>query len=63
LVSASLTATPLNLLSRDLYQRCGFDCTGDTWLRPTVLPVEMPAHVRIATGQNATDGRATVALA
>lgn len=51
LARASLIETPLNLLSRDVYQRCGFACIGEMWSRSTATPLEMPAHVQIEFGE------------
>lgn len=44
---ASLEETELNLLCRDLYERCGFKRCGDQWIRPLIPLLEKPSHVRI----------------
>ena len=46
-VSATLVETELNLLCRDLYQRCGFSNNGGLWRRPLLPALERPAHVKI----------------
>jgi FkbH-like protein len=44
---ASLEETELNLLCRDLYERCGFNRRGDQWIRPLIPLLEKPSHIRI----------------
>jgi FkbH-like protein len=47
---ASLEETDLNLLCRDLYERCGFNRRGDQWIRPLIPLLEKPSHIRITGG-------------
>ena len=47
---ASLEETELNLLCRDLYERCGFNRRGDLWIRPLISLLEKPSHIRITGG-------------
>jgi FkbH-like protein len=47
---ASLEETELNLLCRDLYERCGFNGGGDEWIRPVMPLLEKPSHIRITGG-------------
>jgi len=47
---ASLEETELNLLCRDLYERCGFNRRGDQWIRPLIPLLEKPSHIRITSG-------------
>ena len=44
---ASLEETELNLLCRDVYERCGFNRQGDQWIRPLTSHLEKPSHIRI----------------
>jgi FkbH-like protein len=46
---ASLEETDMNLLCRDLYERCGFNRRGDQWIRPLIPLLEKPSHIRITT--------------
>ena len=48
-VRASLVETPLNLLCRDLYERCGFAETGGEWRREALPPLAPPPHVVIVS--------------
>jgi len=47
---ASLEETELNLLCRDLYERCGFNRRGDQWIRPLIPLLAKPSHIRITGG-------------
>jgi hypothetical protein len=40
----------MNLLCRDLYERCGFNRRGDQWIRPLIPLLEKPSHIRISGG-------------
>ena len=44
---ASLEETELNLLCRDLYERCGFNRREDQWIRTLIPLLEKPNHIRI----------------
>jgi len=46
-IRASLEETELNLLCRDLYERCGFNRRGDQWIRSLIPLLEKPSHIRI----------------
>jgi predicted enzyme involved in methoxymalonyl-ACP biosynthesis len=48
--SASLEETDMNLLCRDLYERCGFNRRGDQWIRPLIPLLEKPSHIRTTGG-------------
>jgi FkbH-like protein len=47
---ASLEETDMNLLCRDLYERCGFNRREDQWIRPLIPFLERPSHIRISGG-------------
>jgi predicted enzyme involved in methoxymalonyl-ACP biosynthesis len=47
---ANLQETDMNLLCRDLYERCGFNRLGDQWIRPLIPLLEKPSHIRISGG-------------
>jgi FkbH-like protein len=47
---ASLEETDMNLLCRDLYERCGFNRRGDQWIRPLIPLLEKPSHIQITGG-------------
>jgi len=45
--TAELTETGLNLLARDLWERCGFECQGGEWSRPHLPTLGTPPHVKM----------------
>lgn len=45
--TAELRETELNLLVRDLYERCGFTRSGDQWNRATLPGLKRPPHARL----------------
>jgi FkbH-like protein len=48
-ISAELEETDLNLLARDLWQRCGFVVNeSGKWVRPSVPELRCPAHVAVS---------------
>jgi FkbH-like protein len=47
--SAKLKETELNLLARDLWQKCGFSVRGGQWSRAYSPQLAVPKHIRMST--------------
>jgi FkbH-like protein len=50
--TAELIETELNLLARDLWERCGFECKGGQWSRRYLPALATPPHVKVIVEDN-----------
>ena len=53
---ASLEETELNLLCRDLYERCGFNRREDQWIRPLIPCLKSRAISELQVALQIADG-------
>jgi FkbH-like protein len=53
-ITALLDETDLNLLVRDLWERCGFELEGGRWIHPRSPHLRPPQHVKIVVEADAS---------
>ena len=54
MITGDLKETALNLLARDLWQRCGFRYDNGAWVRPLLPALARPSHIRISVAVGAS---------